>query len=60
MPYNVLERPFDWVHLIDTSQVITRLGVLHTVTINRPDVGAGALVTIYDVADADDILPANI
>ena len=60
MPYDVLERPFQWVHLIDTAQVLTRPGTLHTITINRPDVGAGALITVYDVAAAGDILPANM
>ena len=60
MPYDVTERPFQWVHLIDTAQVLTRPGTLHTITINRPDVGAGALVSVYDVAAAGDILPANM
>ena len=60
MPYDVTERPFLWVHLIDTAQVLTRPGTLHTLTINRPDVGAGALISVYDVADVGDILPANM
>ena len=60
MPYDILERPFSWIHLIDTLQVLTHRGVLHTVTINRPDVGGGALISVYDVADAGDILPANL
>jgi len=60
MPYNVTERPFSWIHLIDTAQVLTRPGTLHTITINRPDVGAGALITVYDVADVGDILPTNM
>lgn len=60
MPYDVTERPFAWTHLIDTAQVLTRQGVLHTITINRPDVGNGALISVYDVAAAGDILPANL
>ena len=60
MQFDVNERPYQWVHLIDTAQILTRCGTLHTITINRPDVGAGALVTVYDVADAGDILPANM
>jgi len=60
MPYSVLERPFLWKHLIATTQVIARNGMLHTITINRPDVGAGALISVYDVAAAADILPANM
>lgn len=60
MPYDVTERPFQWVHLIDTTQVLARPGTLHTLTINRPDVGGGALISVYDVADAGDILPANM
>jgi len=60
MPYNVIERPFQWVYLIVTTQILTRAGTLHTITINRPDVGAGALISIYDVAAAGDILPTNM
>ena len=60
MPYDVNERPFDWIHLIDSAQVLIRSGVLHTITINRPDVGAGALISVHDVADVGDILPANM
>jgi len=60
MPFNPLEYPYDWVHLIDSAQVITRCGTLHTITINRPDVGAGALVTVHNVADVGDIAPANM
>ena len=60
MPYDITERPFNWVHLIDTDQVLARRGVLHTITINRPDVGAGALITVYDVAAAGDIDAANM
>ena len=55
MPFSPVDRPFDWAHLIDTAQVATIPTMLHTITINRPDVGAGALVTVYDVADAGDI-----
>lgn len=56
----VHERPHDWVHLIATSQVIARPCFLHTITINRPDVGAGALVSVYNVAAVGDIAPANL
>ena len=55
MTWDPLERPYLYSHLIDTAQVSTTGGVLHFVTINRPDVGDGALVTVYDVATADDI-----
>ena len=60
MPYSVLERPFEWIHLIVSAQVITRPGTLHTITINRPDVGGGALISVHDVAAVGDILPANM
>jgi hypothetical protein len=60
MPYSVLERPFLWKHLIATNQVVTVPGTLHAITINRPDVGANALISVYDVAAAGDILPANM
>ena len=60
MPYSVLERPFLWEHLIVSKQVISRPGTLHAVIINRPDVGASALISIHDVAAVGDILPANM
>ena len=60
MPYTPIERPFLWTHLIDTAQVLTVPCTLHTITINRPDVGAGALITVYDVAAAADIDAAHM
>lgn len=60
MPSSVLDFPYLWKHLIDTDQVSSARGTLHSVTINRPDVGGGALITLYDVDDAGDIAPANM
>ena len=48
MPFSVLERPFKWRHLTATAQVHSQQGVLHTVTINRPDPAAAGTVTLYD------------
>ena len=60
MPYSPVDRPFSWKHLIDTDQVVAIPCFFHTLTINRPDVGAGALITIYDVATAADIDAAHM
>ena len=48
MPYTPLERPFDYKHLTNTNQVASAPGMLHTITINRPDTTASATVTVYD------------
>ena len=50
MPNPVLEFGYSWRHLTVTTQVSTAKGILHTVTINRPDALAGCTVTIYDSA----------
>lgn len=60
MPWDPRGRPFLWKHLIASNQVSAIPGELHTITINRPDVGAGALISVYDVAAVGDILPANM
>jgi len=46
--FNPLERPFDWLHVTGTGQIKTGPGMLHTITINRPDSTAGAIITVYD------------
>jgi hypothetical protein len=59
MPSSVLDYPFRWKHLAATNQVTIAPGVLHTVTINRADNDAGAIITIYDSAagvDANNII----
>ena len=48
MPFSPTERPFDWKHLAETSQVASAPGMLHTITINRPDTTANAIITVYD------------
>jgi len=48
MPFSPIERPFDWKHLTATNQVKSGPGMLHTITLNRGDVTAGATVTVYD------------
>lgn len=48
MPFSPIERPFDWKHLTATNQVKAGPGLLHTLTINRGDPAAGAVVTAYD------------
>jgi hypothetical protein len=48
MPFTPLERPFDYKHLTNTNQVASAPGMLHTITINRPDTTASAIVTVYD------------
>lgn len=48
MPYDVLERPFLWKHLVGTTQVSSTPGIIHTITINRGDPAAGAIATVYD------------
>ena len=59
MPSSVLEFPFGYTHLTETTQVSTAKGTLHSLTINRPDPAAGANITLYDSAagaDVDSIL----
>lgn len=41
---------FNWLHLTGSNQVSVRPGILHSVTINRPDPAAGCTVTLYDSA----------
>ena len=48
MPFSSIERPFDYKHLTDTTQVASAPGMLHTITINRPDTTASAIITVYD------------
>lgn len=48
MTFSPLERPFDYKHLINTNQVASGPGMLHTITINRPDTTASAIITVYD------------
>lgn len=48
MSFTPIERPFDWKHLTNTFQVASGPGMLHTITINRPDTTASAIVTVYD------------
>ena len=52
MPSSVLDYPFDYVHVTEDTQIATSNGTLHTITINRGDAEAGAIVTVYDSADA--------
>jgi len=46
----IIEYGFRWTHLITTAQVSTSRGILHSITINRPDPHAGGVVTVYDSA----------
>ena len=48
MTWSPIERPFCWAHLTDTLQVASAPGILHTITINRPDTTGGAIITVYD------------
>ena len=48
MPFNPVERPFDWKHLTTTNQVKTGAGMLHSIVINRGDPAGGAIATVYD------------
>ena len=50
MPSPVIDFGYNWQHLTGTLQVSTASGILHSVTINRPDPAAGCTVTIYDSA----------
>jgi len=62
MPSSVLDYPFLYAHLTESTQLTTAKGTLHTVTINRGDPHAGGIITVYDSndgVDADNIL-ANI
>ena len=62
MPSSILEHPFLWTHLAESTQVLTTRGTLHTITINRGDAHAAGIVTVYDSndgVDADNII-ANI
>jgi len=46
----ITEFGFSWLHLTASNQVATSSGILHSVTINRPDPAAGCTVTLYDSA----------
>lgn len=48
MPFSPIERPFSWKHLATTNQVSSIPGMLHTITINRPDAHAACILTVYD------------
>ena len=50
MPNPILEFGFNWQHVTGTIQVSARPGILHSITINRPDPAAGCTVTLYDSA----------
>ena len=51
MPNPVLDFGYRHQHLDDTALVKTGSGILHTITINRPDTTGGAIVTVYDGID---------
>ena len=51
MPNPVLDFGYSHRHLDDSAIVLTGSGILHTITINRPDTTAAAVVTIYDGID---------
>lgn len=51
MPNPVVEFGFNWLHLTDSFQVSASPGILHSVTINRPDPVGACTVTLYDSAD---------
>jgi len=48
MPFTPIERPFLWQHVTETTQVDSKPGILHTITINRPDAQADSIITVYD------------
>ena len=54
MPSSVLDYPFLYAHLTESTQLTTAKGTLHTVTINRGDAHAAGVITIYDSADGVD------
>ena len=41
---------YNWQHITGTTQVSVRPGILHSITINRPDPAAGCTITLYDSA----------
>jgi len=51
MPNPTLDFGYSHKHLTDSAIILTGLGILHTITINRPDTTAAAVVTIYDGID---------
>jgi hypothetical protein len=51
MPNPKLDFGYSHQHLADSAIVLTGSGILHTVTINRPDTTGGAIVTLYDGVD---------
>jgi len=59
MPSSVLDFPFDWIHLIASTQVVATRCMLHSVTLNHPATGAST-VSLHDVAAVGDIAPANM
>lgn len=46
----IIDFGYNWLHLAGTSQVSIRPGILHSVTINRPDPAGACVVTLYDSA----------
>ena len=52
MPNPKLDFGYSHRHLDDSAIVLTGSGILHTITINRPDTTGGAIVTVYDGIDA--------
>ena len=61
MPSSVLEHPFSWAHIMESTQLTITRGTLHTITINRGDGHAAGIITVYDSADgADTNIIANI
>jgi|GEM_PF-1708090 len=56
----VIEFGYKHRHLAATATVWSGPGMLHTITINRPDTTAGATITVYDGVDATGTLIAVI
>ena len=50
MPNPILDYGYKWKHLTATDQISVVEGILHSVTINRPDPAAGCTITLYDSA----------
>jgi len=56
----VTEFGYKHKHLADSAAVIQKQGILHSVTINRPDNTAGAIITLYDSVDDSGVVIAII
>ena len=50
MPNPILDYGYKWKHLTATDQTSIVQGILHSVTINRPDPAGGCTITLYDSA----------